>query len=356
MWGGSAVTAAMVVAEFIEMGISTVMKAAMSRGMSQFVYMFYSNALALFILIPSSFIYYRNRPLPKITGSIICRILFQAILSCGLQITMNTGVKYGSPTLYAAMTDLTPAFTFLIAVICRMEKLELRLQSSQAKSIGTIVSVGGALFVTLYKGQPIALSLGLETTSSLHGPLLGIISSNWILGGILCAASALILALLLVVQTWILEDYPAELMVTCITCSFVTVLSAIVALIVDNNLNAWILKPDVGLIAIVCSAILGVTIRSVIYAWACRKEGPLFTAMFKPLGMIIAIILGVSFLGDSLYFGSVIGGIIISIGFYTVIWGKAQEDKMSEDETNVNYDSSFSPKVPLLQNKNEDNV
>ncbi|XP_050231182.1 WAT1-related protein At3g28050-like [Mercurialis annua] len=355
MWGGSAVTVAMVIAEFIEMGISTVMKAAMSRGMSQFVYMFYSNALALFILIPSSFIYYRNRPLPKITGSIISRILFQAMLSCGLQITMNTGVKYGSPTLYAAMTDLTPAFTFLIAVICRIEKLELRLQSSQAKLIGTIVSVGGALFVTLYKGQPIALSLGLET-SSLHGPLLRIIASNWVLGGILCAASAMILALLLVVQTWILEDYPAELMVTCITCSFVTMLSAIVAVIADNNLNAWILKPDIGLIAILCSAILGVTIRSVICAWACRKEGALFTAMFKPLGMIIAIILGVSFLGDSLYFGSVIGGIIISLGFYTVIWGKAQEDKMDEDEKDENYDSSCSPKVPLLKNKNEDNV
>ena len=58
MWV-SAGAAAMVATEFTEVGVSTMMKAAMSRGMSQFVYMFYSNAFALFILIPSSLISYR---------------------------------------------------------------------------------------------------------------------------------------------------------------------------------------------------------------------------------------------------------------------------------------------------------
>lgn len=51
-------------------------------------------------------------------------------------------------------------------------------------------------------------------------------------------------------QTWILKDYPAELMVTTICCSFVVILSAIVALVAEQNPKAWILRPDMELIAI----------------------------------------------------------------------------------------------------------
>ena len=45
-------------------------------------------------------------------------------------------------------------------------------------------------------------------------------------------------------------------------------------------------------------------------------------------------------------FGSVIGGTLISIGFYTVMWGKAKEEK-EDIETNV-ATSSHSKRVPLL--------
>nr|GEW98705.1 zinc finger, CCHC-type [Tanacetum cinerariifolium] len=48
--------------------------------------------------------------------------------------------------------------------------------------------------------------------------------------------------------------------------------------------------------------------------------------MFKPLTIVIAVTMGVLFLGDSLNLGSVIGGIIITIGFYGVVWGKAKEE------------------------------
>jgi hypothetical protein len=36
--------------------------------------------------------------------------------------------------------------------------------------------------------------------------------------------------------------------------------------------------------------------------------------------------MGAIFLGDALHLGSVIGSMILCIGFYTVIWGKARED------------------------------
>jgi len=43
--------------------------------------------------------------------------------------------------------------------------------------------------------------------------------------------------------------------------------------------------------------------RSVVCTWACRKKGPVYVAMFTPLGMVIALGMGVIFLGESFYLG-----------------------------------------------------
>lgn len=66
MWGSSSsssssgfVTAIMVAIELSEVGLNTVSKAAMRMGMSELVFVFYSNAFALFFLVPSTFFFYR---------------------------------------------------------------------------------------------------------------------------------------------------------------------------------------------------------------------------------------------------------------------------------------------------------
>ncbi|GAV88968.1 EamA domain-containing protein [Cephalotus follicularis] len=297
---GSAVTAVMIVLEFFDVGLNTISKAAMRRGMSQFVYVVYSNALAIFILLASSFIFYRKRTCSPPTVSIICRIFLLGLIASSVQMLIYTGIQCSSPILASVMIDLTPAFTFILAVMFRMEKLDLRVQSSQARSFGTIVSITGALMVTLYQGPPII------STSSADNLPIGIVLSpqaNWVLGGILLATGGFFLSLLYIVQTWIIKQYPEELMVTLICCIFVTIQCAIVSLFAERDPNAWIPKPDMGLIAIVYSAIFSVTFRSVVHTWACRKKGPVYACMFKPLGIVIAVIMGVSFLGDTLCLG-----------------------------------------------------
>ncbi|KAL8200727.1 hypothetical protein R6Q57_012066 [Mikania cordata] len=47
--------------------------------------------------------------------------------------------------------------------------------------------------------------------------------------------------------------------------------------------------------------------------------------MFSPLSIVIGVILGVTFLGDSLHLGSAIGTVMIAAGFYFVMWGQAKE-------------------------------
>jgi len=132
---------------------------------------------------------------------------------------------------------------------------------------------------------------------------------------------------------------------------------------------------------------LQVAVVNTVQTWACGKKGPLFVAMFKPVQMILAVIMGVSFLQDVLRLGryfsflnssifcflgscckikknndivlcSVIGGTIIAIGFYTVMKGKAEEETRKEgvEENGSIYNSETTPdhKVPLLKNKNMD--
>ena len=50
-------------------------------------------------------------------------------------------------------------------------------------------------------------------------------------------------------------------------------------------------------------------------------------------------------------FCSVIGATIISIGFYTVMWGKAKEE-LGDDCNAAKPESSCAQKVPLLQGYN----
>ncbi|KAK4779660.1 hypothetical protein SAY87_015766 [Trapa incisa] len=330
---------AMVMIEFLEQGITTLSKAAMSRGMSNFVFVVYSNFLALFFLLPICLFFYRKRIMPELTFPIFCKLFLLSFLGCCLQVSMYAGIAYSSPTLGSAMIDLTPAFTFILAILSRMETLDFRAWSSLAKLAGTIVSIAGALLVTLYKGLPIT---GTPVRTPLQ--LLTQPEPNWVLGGFLLACSAFSLSLLIIVQAWTIRDYPSELMMSFIGCIIVTFLSGGVALVAEQGRGeAWIVKPDIGLISIVCSAILGGVVRNTIMAWGCRVKGPLFVSMFKPIGMIAASMMGVSFLGDTLYLGSVIGGGVIVIGFYVVLWGKAKEEKYQEKPS--------AAEGPLLQKK-----
>ncbi|XP_050276787.1 WAT1-related protein At3g28050-like isoform X3 [Quercus robur] len=347
---GLGVTTAMVAVQFLEVGLNTMLKAAMSKGMSNFVFVVYSNGLAIFVLLLASFIFYRKRSLPPLTVSLVCRIFLLGLLSCCVQSFMFTGIGYSSPTLASAMVDLTPAFTFILAIISRMEKLDLRTQSSLAKCIGTMVSIIGALFVTLYKGLPIINALSSNGQPN-EVPLL--LQSNWVLGGFLLAIGSLCLSILFIVQTWIIREYPAELIVTLIACIFTTVQSALVALVAEKDPKVWRLRSNMELIAIGYSAVFVVAARSVVATWACRKKGPVFVALFSPLGMVIALVMGVTFLGDTLYLGSLIGATVIALGFYAVIWGQAQEEKTIENRGICSFEAS-SAKVPLLENKGLD--
>jgi len=204
----------------------------------------------------------------------------------------------------------------------------------------TIVAITGAFVMTLYRGPPV-----LKLTSPSISPhnLLLSQESNWVIGGLFLAITCICSAAWNIFQTATVKEFPDQTTVVFFFCLFGTIQCAIFSLIVERNSSAWALHTSIEIIAIVFAAIFGSVFRVSIITWCLRKKGPLYVAMFKPLSMVIAVVMGILFLGDILHLGSVIGAIIIALGFYTVMWGQSQEK-------NTNVTSTLeSSTEPLLQ-------
>ncbi|KAL9293011.1 unnamed protein product [Arabidopsis thaliana] len=109
---------AMVAVVIADVGMTTLFKAGSSKGMSSYVFLVYSYGIgALLLFLPSPFITHRSRSLPPLKFSVLCKMGLFGLLGCVYLMLGYTGIKYSSPTLASAMSNLTPAFTFLFALL-----------------------------------------------------------------------------------------------------------------------------------------------------------------------------------------------------------------------------------------------
>ncbi|XP_015879186.3 WAT1-related protein At5g40240-like isoform X4 [Ziziphus jujuba] len=267
---------------------------------------------------------------------------FCLYLSFGSDMCGYNGIKYSSTTLASAFSNLTPAFTFILAVVFRMENLYFRRSSTQAKIIGTVISISGAFVAVLYKGPTLISS---SKSNELHqGPLaLGTTQTNWVIGGLLFASQYLLLSSWYIVQTQVMKIYPAELIVVFLFILCTTIIAVPVCLIAETNPSAWRLRLDISLVTIIFAGFFGPSFSSVVHTWGLHLKGPVYVSIFKPFSVVIAAAMGVVFLGDSLHLGSVLGAIMLSLGFYGLIWGKAKEEETAREDSYPNLGNT-----PLL--------
>ncbi|KAL2320100.1 hypothetical protein Fmac_029069 [Flemingia macrophylla] len=345
---------AMVAIECTNVGVNVLFKAATVKGLSYYAFIAYSFAIStLFLLLPLPFVFRCSRGLPPLNLSIIFTIFLLGVIGFIAQVCGYRGLEYTSPTLASALSTLIPAFTFVLAIIFRMEKVTLRSSSTQAKIWGSLVSILGALVVVLYKG-PIVLSISSTQPSlTLDSPMTSTSQMNWILGGSLLAIEFLLVPIWYIIQTNVMKQYPAEFVVVFLYNLSGTLVSAPVCLLLEANLSAWKINQDITLIAIIYSGFFCTGLSSLVHTWGLHLKGPVYISIFKPLSIAIAAALSAIFLGDSLFFGTVVGAVILSFGFYAVVWGKAKEEELSEEFDIRPPSSSVSP---LLQSyKKKDN-
>lgn len=317
--------AVMIIAECMEVTFLSLGKAAMNHGITSFVFVAYYNTLATLIFLPFfAFHVCRGNQLP-FTFSLLCRFFVLGLVGiCLLQMCGYVGIDYASATLGVAMGNLIPAFTFLLAVILSMEKVDLRRLSSVSKVLGTAIAISGAFLIIFYKGQ--AIYTVVSSSGSAQQLLLSK-HSNWVLGGGLLVITCFSSSIWNILQATTIKVYPDVTTVNFFFCLFGSIQCTTIALYVERNRGAWVLNPGIEMIAMVFAAVNCVT-RASILTWCLRRKGPVYVSMFKPVSTAIAMITGIIFLGDTLYIGSVIGAATIFVGFYALVWGQNQEKKM----------------------------
>ncbi|KAB2036829.1 hypothetical protein ERO13_D03G028650v2 [Gossypium hirsutum] len=96
---------AMVTAVCTNVGVNILFKEATSKGMNQYIFITYSYVVAALVLLPLSFIF--------------PRLFLLGLIGFLAQICAYKGIADSSPTLASAMSNLGPAFTFILAVLFR---------------------------------------------------------------------------------------------------------------------------------------------------------------------------------------------------------------------------------------------
>ncbi|XP_027921867.1 WAT1-related protein At1g25270-like isoform X2 [Vigna unguiculata] len=267
----------MVLVQIAYSSVNVLYKLAINDGMSIRIVTAYRLIFAVAFTFSLALIFERkNRP--KLTWRVLFMSFFSGLFGASLLHNLFLeALDLVSATFATAIYNLVPAVTFILAISCRLEKLNMRSTAGKAKVVGTIIGIGGSMLLTFFKGQEIDVksfhtallhknnhSLTLHNTDSSHRFL-----------GALCGfGSCFSFALWLIIQ------------------------------------------------GIVASGLVVIAI-----AWCVKMRGPMFVSVFNPLMLLLVAVADSLMLGENLYVGSVIGGVLIVCGLYMFLWGKSKEEK-----------------------------
>jgi drug/metabolite transporter (DMT)-like permease len=257
-----------------------------------------------------------------------------------------------------------------------MEKLQMRKVTCQAKVLGTVLTVAGAMLMTLYKGplMQLAWTTNRHASSSraaAEAPAAAaaeISGRDWFLGSVFVIVATLAWASLFVLQTHTIKQYSAQLSLTTLVCFVGTLQAVVVTFAMERRASVWTIGFDMNLLAAAyavrdpirytydrCSMLTvawsglatlialaddcdsvpfqGIVTSSIAYyvqGLVIQKTGPVFASAFSPLMMIIVAVMGSFILSEKIYLGAVLGAVIIVAGLYSVLWGKEKETREKE--------------------------
>ncbi|RVX04887.1 WAT1-related protein [Vitis vinifera] len=325
----------MISLQFGYAGMNIITKVSLNRGMSHYVLVVYRHAFATAVIAPFALVLER-KVRPKITLPIFLQLFVLGLL--GPVIDQNfyyAGLKFTSPTFSCAMSNMLPAMTFVMAVLCRMEKLDMKKFRCQAKVVGTVVTVAGAMLMTLYKGPIVEMvwSKYVHPHNSNAAENSGSSDKDWVKGSILLIIATFAWASFFILQAITMRRYQAHLSLTSIVCFLGTLQSIAVTFVMEHRPSAWTIGWDMNLLAAAYAGIVSSSIAYYVQGLVMQKRGPVFVTAFSPLMMIIVAIMGSFILAEKIFLGGVIGAVLIVAGLYSVLWGKYKEFKEKEAET-----------------------
>ncbi|KAH7524507.1 hypothetical protein FEM48_Zijuj06G0126700 [Ziziphus jujuba var. spinosa] len=304
---------AMVSLQFGYSGMYIISMVSFKHGMSHYVLSVYRHVVALVLIAPFAL------------------VLERPVLDQNLY---NMGMKATSATFGAAMVNVLPAITFVMALIFRLEKVNVRKFQSLAKVIGTGITVTGAMVMTLYKG-PILEFLrvnGHHHNSHDESTISTPSEQHWVTGTIMLIASCGGWAGFFILQSFTLKMYPAELSLTAWICLLGILEGGVVTLAMERKMSVWVIGWDSRLLAAVYSPSLHDHHRRS----RCYRLG----GASPPWKVHIYI-----------YILNVVGAILIVMGLYTVVWGKSKDPVGSTSPLLVDEKSGAHDQLPITAAK-----
>ncbi|KAL5214093.1 hypothetical protein ABZP36_003245 [Zizania latifolia] len=320
---------AMVALQFLFSVLQIFIKLALNDGMDARVLVAYRFMFAAAVLCPIAFVVERKKR-PPLTLKVVLQLFLCGLF--GFSINQNLyvfAIKLTSATFITAISNLTPATTFLLAILTRLETLKLRKPAGQAKLLGTLVGMGGAMLLTFYKGPEMMLLRRLPHPNLVHitenHHLHPISTSNQIIGSFLGIISCFSYATWLVIQAKVGEVYPCHYSIAAMVCFFGALQSTVMAVCVHRDMEHWRLGLNIRLYSSAYAGLIASGSAFPLLSWCLRKKGPLFISVFSPLMLIFVALLSSVLLDEALHVGSVLGSALIVGGLYLVLWGKAKE-------------------------------
>ncbi|GER47160.1 nodulin MtN21 /EamA-like transporter family protein [Striga asiatica] len=326
-------TMMMVTVQVVLAGVNIFYKLAGNNGFSLRVLIAYRFLFAAATVVPLALVLERkNRP--KLTWKIAFQAFICALFGGSLAQNMYAeSLVLTSATFAAAMSNLIPAVTFVLAIFFRMERLGLNTRAGKAKVAGTVLCIGGAMVLTFYKGCQVNIwSTHFDLLHKYHQPGGHVAAShhrpiNNILGPLLALGCCISVSLSLIVQTKMSEIYPCNYSSTALISIMGSFQTVVFALCTERDWSQWKLGWNLRLLTVAYMGIMASGIMWVFTMSCVRMRGPLFVSVFNPLLLVLVALVGSLLLNETLHLGSVLGAVVIIVGLYSVLWGKSKEVK-----------------------------
>ncbi|KAL9408307.1 hypothetical protein CISIN_1g018804mg [Citrus sinensis] len=332
----------MVLAQLSYTFLYFITEASFNHGMNPHVYVTYRHIVAGIAMFP--FAYFLERKIrPKLTLALFLEIFVLSLV--GVTLTLNmyfASLRYTSPTFVASVVNTVAAVTFVIAVVLRLETLDLRNARGMAKVLGTLVSLAGVTIMTVYKG-PAARNPGHPP---IHIQRNNIIQEQWLKGSFLTIASSITWSAMYIMQAITLKRYPAQLSLTTWMCFLGAAQSAVFTVIVARKPADWRIGLNIDLWSTIYGGVVVSGLIVFIQLWCTDKRGPVFATMFNPVSTILVAILAYFVFGEKLFLGSIVGAVVVIGGLYLLLWGKEGDHQEAQIKTKEQSDPKISQGEP----------
>ncbi|OMO88979.1 Drug/metabolite transporter [Corchorus olitorius] len=286
-------------------GFNVISKVSLDTGMSSYVLVVYGCIIGTFTTALFALLFERKKESIKISMVMLKDVFLLGVLGIVVARTsFYLGLKHTSPTAAAALANLLPSMTFILAVLYRMEPLDMSKRSAQAKVGGTLVALAGATIMILYKGR-VVFSPHFSAIPSHHSKTSNLaLNKDWVIGSLLIMLAYLSAAAFFLLQSTTGKKYPAPMTLTSLTCLSGTIVSTIIAAALDHKASSWRLSWDINLVAVLYTGIVIYGLTLYLQLSVAKTKGAVFLTAFRPLTTVFTILMGLLILGDALFLGS----------------------------------------------------